>query len=109
MVSVGPYYEDLYEAFEAGQWGSRCYSSKQFTIHSLKGKICDNTLSNPAVGYEVGVTNALTRKVLMRIGRLEPHDSPGQAYVGTNHTTVTPRCESRQTPMLSQRQPDTQP
>src|SRR2546427_11215243 len=25
--------------------------------------------SNPAAGYEVGVTNALTRKVLMRIGR----------------------------------------
>ncbi len=32
MIPVRPYHKNLYEAFEAGQWGSRCYSSKQLII-----------------------------------------------------------------------------
>src|SRR5712692_10038816 len=36
--------------------------------HSLKGKMRQHA-SNPAVGYDVGVTNAVTRKVLMTTGR----------------------------------------
>src|SRR5439155_26348925 len=67
-----PYYENLYEAVEAGQWGSRCYSSKQFTSTVGKERMRLHA-SNPTVGYEVGVTNALTRKVLMTIGqKLDP-------------------------------------
>jgi hypothetical protein len=72
MIPIGPYDEDLYEAFEAGQWGSRRYSSKQFTITLGKERMRQHA-SNPAVGYEVGVTNAVTRKVLMTTGqKLDP-------------------------------------
>src|SRR2546427_367318 len=60
--------QNLYEAFEAGQWGSRCYSSKQ-SLSLFERERMRQHASNPAAGYEVGVTNAVTRKVLMRIGQ----------------------------------------
>jgi hypothetical protein len=43
--------------------------------HSLKGKM-QQPASNPAAGYEVGVTVAVTRKVLMTTGqKLDPPHS----------------------------------
>jgi hypothetical protein len=38
MIAIRAYDENLYEAFEVGQWGSRCYSSKQFIITLVEGK-----------------------------------------------------------------------